>query len=75
MSAETIMVTARLGGPHRLVMLNAMTGARIGTVNVRPRKAKDMTYADVFRSVSMYCELASTMHAPQTFAPHTEVSK
>lgn len=67
MTAETIMVRAKVAGPHRLDMLNASTGVRVGKINVRPRLAEAFSEADLCRSVSMFCELMNLMHEPHTF--------
>lgn len=65
--SDAIVVKATIAGPHRLDMLNALTGVRVGNVNVRPRLAANFTQADIHASVSMFCELMNIMHDPHTF--------
>ena len=65
----SITVKAAIVGPHRLDMLNAATGERIGHINTRPNATATMTPIDIHHRVSMYCELASAFHAPETFIP------
>jgi hypothetical protein len=66
-----IAVRATIGGRYRLDMLNAETEERLGTMNTRPHDTWAMLEREIREREGMFCTLASAMHAPTTFIPHT----
>lgn len=56
------MVKAKIASTHRLNIVNAATGERVGKVNVRPDDTAAFTDADLHTRASMFCELFNAMH-------------
>ncbi len=67
--SDSISVRAVVSGRYRLDMVNAATGDKIGTMNTRPHDTWAMLAHEKHERVTMYCNLASAMHAPMTFTP------